>query len=387
MEQITAEITQLSTKIDAIEQLLKKHFKDWPEEEKNLYGIEEQEARKQLTALLILNKKEKQVAANKRRPTSLSYNQALATFSELAGVSISEDDEIVLIKNFPEYLRLLKLRKLNKNGAKQLLRLIRTTLKSQTIRSVLLTHGYVFGKTIGTGGGKAILQKVFSLKTGCSLCAKVFLNANDIVGSHSAVFELQLSQIIGSHENIAPIVDSIQFCHESGSKEPLMALMMPLYNSSLAELLVCFNEDPLPLNLFKQIAHGLLAAGAEFQAKSFSHCDIKPNNIMMNSCMPVVIDFGAVVPLGSSIVEHTPFYALDANHDVVTSEFDLLCIVTTLVRCFAPMFELEKRTKEEMILLIDEVCSNIKLIDYGNICRALLKSTSSNEGLARIRNL
>ena len=48
MEQISAEINQLSTKIDDIEVLLKKTFKDWSEEENNLYGIEEQEARKQL---------------------------------------------------------------------------------------------------------------------------------------------------------------------------------------------------------------------------------------------------------------------------------------------------------------------------------------------------
>jgi len=48
MEQISAEINQLNTKIDDIEVLLKKTFKDWSEEEKNLYGIEEQEARKQL---------------------------------------------------------------------------------------------------------------------------------------------------------------------------------------------------------------------------------------------------------------------------------------------------------------------------------------------------
>lgn len=48
MEQISAEINQLNTKIDDIEVLLKKTFKDWSEEENNLYGIEEQEARKQL---------------------------------------------------------------------------------------------------------------------------------------------------------------------------------------------------------------------------------------------------------------------------------------------------------------------------------------------------
>jgi hypothetical protein len=50
MEQITDEIKQLSNKINAIEQLLKKPFKEWTEEEKEEFGSKEQlrEERKQL---------------------------------------------------------------------------------------------------------------------------------------------------------------------------------------------------------------------------------------------------------------------------------------------------------------------------------------------------
>jgi hypothetical protein len=60
MEQLTAEINKVSAKIDAIEELLKKSFKTWTEEEINLYGIEEQEARKQL------RKKEEQLRDNEQ---------------------------------------------------------------------------------------------------------------------------------------------------------------------------------------------------------------------------------------------------------------------------------------------------------------------------------
>lgn len=157
-----------------------------------------------------------------------------------------------------------------------------------------------------------------------------------------------------------------------------MALMMPLYNWSLAEILVCFHANPLPLGLFKLIALGLLSAGAEFQAKNYSHSDIKPNNIMMSGLMPVVIDFGAVVPLGSSIIEHTPFYALDANHEVVTPEFDLFCIVTTLMRCFVPMFELQKRTKVEMIAFIDKFSFKSELSHRLNDINFFLDCTNSS---------
>ena len=285
-------------------------------------------------------------------PTSLNSNQALEKFSELAGALISEEEETILIQHFPDYVRLLKRGRLNELGAKNLLRLIKTTLKSATIISVNINHGYVFGRTIGIGGGKAILQKVFSVQTGLIYCAKVFLNVTGTVGLYSAHHDLRISQILESHVNIAPIVQSIQFCHENGAKEPLLALMMPMYHISLAELLRCFREMPVPQNVFKRITLGLLSAGARFCDKKYCHCDIKPNNIMMDGFEPVLIDFGAVVSIGDAVREHTPFYALDANQDAVTPEFDLFCIVTTLVQCFCPSFELQNRTKTQMISLI-----------------------------------
>lgn len=48
MQQLTAEINQVNTKIDDIDLLLKKPFQNWTEEGINIYGIEEQDARKQL---------------------------------------------------------------------------------------------------------------------------------------------------------------------------------------------------------------------------------------------------------------------------------------------------------------------------------------------------
>ncbi|KAJ2984741.1 hypothetical protein HDV02_000929, partial [Globomyces sp. JEL0801] len=62
MDQITTEINKINSKIDAIEQQLKKPFKAWTEGEKEEFGNHEQlrEERKQLRELLILKEKEKQ---------------------------------------------------------------------------------------------------------------------------------------------------------------------------------------------------------------------------------------------------------------------------------------------------------------------------------------
>jgi serine/threonine protein kinase len=161
--------------------------------------------------------------------------------------------------------------------------------------------------------------------------------------------------LVQPHVHIAPIVQSIQFSHERGEKEPLLALLMPMYHISLAELLSGFHNLSVPVPLFNQIALGLLAAGARFQEKNLSQCDIKPDNIMMEGSNPVLVDFGAVVMIGEAIREHTPFYSLDANKIAVTPEFDLCCIVTTLVRCVFPLFELQYRTRIQMISLINQI--------------------------------
>ena len=66
MENTSTEIRKLLTKLDCIDILLKKPYKDWAEEDKYVYGEQEQEARKQmreekkqLRDLLVLKEKEK----------------------------------------------------------------------------------------------------------------------------------------------------------------------------------------------------------------------------------------------------------------------------------------------------------------------------------------
>ena len=158
--------------------------------------------------------------------------------------------------------------------------------------------------------------------------------------------------------------------------------MMPMYHI----LLACFHEMAVPQNVFNHITLGLLSAGARFHDKMYCHCDI--NNIMMDGFEPVLVDFGAVVSIGEAVRERTLFYSLDANHNAVTPEFDLFCIVTTLVQCFCPSFELQNRTKTQIISLINEVCrSNTILDQYGTVCVLLLDSKSSNEELQRFQLL
>jgi serine/threonine protein kinase len=145
-----------------------------------------------------------------------------------------------------------------------------------------------------------------------------------------------------------------------------------------------FGNIPVPFDLFRKIAVGLLSAGSRFQEIGLSHCDLKPENVMMDNLTPIVIDFGAVVNFGGEVIEYTPGYSLDADTKCVSPQFDLFCIITTLVRCFLPSFSLITVTKEGLTNLLHPVSNDHKLKCYAEICLSLLKLSSSQQGLSTL---
>ena len=318
-------------------------------------------------------------------PQTLSPSHAIELFSRIAGQKLSKEEIRILVKDFPQWWEVLKLGLMDENDSRYLLSLLKTTLKSRTLAGVRSNLGYVFGRTIGTGCGKSILQKLYIPKTGKVMCAKVFMNYQNASGKHSADFEYSLSRKLQPHANIAPIYEMIPFSHETGSKDPLVALVMPLYSLSLSELISMYSNDPVPYTIFCNIAIGLLSAASKFLESGLQHCDIKPDNVMMNESGPVLIDMGAVVSVGDQAHEFTNYYGLDASLSAVTPEYDLFCIVTTLMRCSLPSFELEIRTKANMIDLIkNEKGSNLLFAPYSNISLLLLDCKSSTEAYERL---
>jgi serine/threonine protein kinase len=119
-------------------------------------------------------------------------------------------------------------------------------------------------------------------------CGKVYLNLfkqPDVFSTHGE-FQTAL-EVHGDypHPNIVKIYQTIEFSHESTSSEPgLLALILPLYPMSLADIMEAFGQTVLSYDFFYCVAHGLLSAGARFQEKNLSHCDLKPENVMMNNC-------------------------------------------------------------------------------------------------------
>jgi hypothetical protein len=196
----------------------------------------------------------------------LSQNSAINYFNQLCGTQLSEPEEKILFLKFSTYLPLLQRKKLTADGAKKLLQQIRITLKSQTIAKIVLTKGFLFDGIIGAGGGKALLYRVFQPATGAVFCGKVYLNLFKQPGVFSTHGEFQTSlQVHGDdpHPNIVEISQAIEFSHESTSSKPgLLALILPLYPMSLADIIEAFGQTVLPYDFFRCIAHGLLSAGA-----------------------------------------------------------------------------------------------------------------------------
>jgi hypothetical protein len=86
MEQITVEIKQLSNKINAIEQLLKKPFKQWTEEEKEEFGSKEQLRKKEEQ----LRDKEQELLKQQTILLQREQNQGIA-FLITAGTAMDID--------------------------------------------------------------------------------------------------------------------------------------------------------------------------------------------------------------------------------------------------------------------------------------------------------
>lgn len=279
---------------------------------------------------------------------------------------------------------LLQRKRLAANDARKLLLQIKTTLKTMTIAKVVKNQGFLFEKIIGTGNGNSLVYRVLQLSTGAVLCGKVY---GDLVFNNlNAHAEVKtIAQLHGDdpHPNTAKIYETIEFSHESTPSEPgLVALIFPYYPMSLSDIMQAFGQTIFPYNLFLSLARGLLSAGTRFQEKNFAHCDLKPQNVMMDNFVPVVIDFGAVTELGFPLREHTPFYSLDANEEKVSPHYDLFCIVVILARCFLPSLDLEERSRVGFMGEINDYVSRDKELEkYGKLCIDLLNCQSSKEGL------
>lgn len=106
-----------------------------------------------------------------------------------------------------------------------------------------------------------MLYRVIQLSTGAVYCAKVYLNYGKEAGMYSNLGEYQTFDAINGearHPNIMVYEDVIEFAHSSAPDEGLVALMMPFYPLSLADILDATGKTPLPFQFFLKVGYSLI---------------------------------------------------------------------------------------------------------------------------------
>ena len=284
----------------------------------------------------------KAAEAKPTQPTPTRSQTLLEKYEQLIGNTLNQKERTILLSRFSSFLLPIEAGSLSIPEGKKLLRSIRTILRSETIRR-MISEGYVFDELLGptAGAGRAVLYRVLCTSSFQVFCGKVYLK--DSEGTTPAEKEIWASQVVHSGSKHPYIVQYIpvEISHE-GHDYSSMALLMPLYAMSLSDIIEAYRGIALPFEKVKNISQGLLSAGARFEETKLAHCDIKPENVMMDGASAVVIDLGSVTKFGGRVEEFTRFYALDASYDAVEAIFDLNCIVVTLCRCFATEVSLPK---------------------------------------------
>ena len=113
-------------------------------------------------------------------------------------------------------------------------------------------------------------------------------------------------------------------------------LFMPAYVRSLQDFLLSphvFEQHlSLPDAFIMHTARGVLRALVVIHAAGFAHCDVKPDNIMLDGQgMPTLIDLGAATAFGAPVKEGIPIQmSLGYDLRLGSSKVDLISLAVTL---------------------------------------------------------
>lgn len=300
------------------------------------------------------------------------------------------DEQVVFWTKFAGFAIPLREKKLSIVDSRLLVKQVSNVLKSQTT-TAMMAIGFVFVGLLGpTGGGKALLYHVIEVATGEVKCGKVYSLDKETEATVTAEIDGSSKVHKGAtNRHIVRYEATLPFEHESAPSKKMIALIMPLYQMSLAAVLNAFFETPLPLNMYRKVATCVLSAGTRFHELKIGHCDIKPENIMLTGGDFTVIDLGAVCKYGAAASEYTPGYCLDAPVHLVTPIFDLNCAAVTLARCCISSFKVVPgMTRAKLLDVIQELISAGTLEHlYTDVLKICLTASDCEAALAQLQRL
>lgn len=305
---------------------------------------------------------------------------------------LTEEEQLVFWSHFAGYTTSVREKKLSIPDARKLVKLVSNVLKAKTT-AVMRIEGFVFDGLLGyTGGGKALLYHVIEVSTGLVKCGKVYRIDKD---TESVSREIEASTVVHGSNSYNPYIVryeiALDFSHQSAPSNRSIALIMTLYQLTLAAIIEAFFATPLPMHMFNKVAICVLSAGSRFCELNMAHCDIKPENVMMLDGEYTVIDLGAVCKYGEPVVECTLGYYLDAPIHIATPIFDLNCAAVTLARCCIPNFTVTPGMSRASLLYTTEqlmaTTTDHTLGHAYSVLKTCLTSLDCNEALVQLQSI
>lgn len=272
---------------------------------------------------------------------------------------MTPSERLVLYTKFPNYIQPIIKKLLAVKDARDIYKKVHSVLHSQTIFNISKKQGYVFDGIIGgAGGGRALLFNVIQESDFTMWVAKVYLLKENVDTIHS---EIMASELLHSGEACPFIVKyeaRFEIVHATVNYEPAIAFIMPLYSMSLGTVLEAYNSMQFPFIRFQALHIFLSECLERLKACNLVHCDIKPENIMIQGTTGkyVLIDLGSVICVGERVREFTPGYSLGESQGNGTSQFDINCCLVTLTRCAIPSFEATPGLTKAKLRKIVEDC-------------------------------
>ena len=312
-------------------------------------------------------------------------------FSWLAKTSgeniLTVEEQVIFWTKFGGYTAPLRDKLLSIVDTKKLVKNVRTVLRSQTTK-MMISNGFVFDGIVGqTGGGKALLYHVIKVETGEVKCGKVYrIDSETEETVHAEINGSAAVHEGGNNLHIVCYEAIVNFKHESTVYGNMVALIMPLYQISLADIIEAFFETQLPENMFLRVAHCVLGAGARFHELNQGHCDFKPENIMMTGNTFTVIDLGAVCNYNDQPRECTVGYYLDAPIHQLSPIFDLNCAAVTLARCCFPDFKVSRGMTRAHLLEINSR-EHLSASVYFQVLNICLTANNCGEAFTNYQHL
>jgi serine/threonine protein kinase len=185
---------------------------------------------------------------------------------------------------------------------------------------------FFFGSQLPIGSGQPKSFIAYVLSKARVLAAKVFIDDEEAFDR-----EVGVRRNIDNHRNLAPFIDHFVVqdlaqptrisSHSAGTSSSLPvsfrnirrhAIVMPLYASSVSYWHSKLGR--LSFETIQVIGRDCFSALSHIHAHHMSYADLKPCNIMLDSSeeeKAILVDFGAVVPLGNPITEVSSPYFLD----------------------------------------------------------------------------